>query len=578
MFVSPNENHRKMTLLKLDIALKKLLLIFIGLLASAPLFSQDILLDIIEKELHRYKEELAKESPAPYFLSCRVDDVTSTTISASLGSITNSSQSRIVAILPEVRVGSSQYDNFHNNSTGAPLPLFSAPAPIMIPYDSEMGESAIKQILWNEVMSRYQYAVANYNRLTSSTVAGSKESDTSPDFTPVKVENYFEPPLVLADVLIDRAKQEGKAKRVSSTFEKYGDILIGDVLIRQKVIRKSFISTEGAKIAHNSVHNSLMIRGMVKADDGMELPLINSYFSFDKESLPSEHLLSKEVELMVERLLNLKKAPVVRPYTAPALLSGSAAGVFFHEIFGHRIEGQKMKSDSDGQTFKKMVGKEVLPTTLSVYDDPSLTFYNNTDLSGHYKFDDQGVAAERVVVVEDGILTNFLMTRTAIDGFPRSNGHARAEVGYDPTSRQSNLIVESSDHRSEEELRELLIEEIKKEGKEYGFYFKEVTGGFTITGRSTPNAFNVTPLEVYRVYPDGREDELVRGVDLIGTPLSMFSNIIYAGGVSETFIGNCGSLSGFVPVTATAPAILVNKVELQMKPRARSLPPILDRP
>ncbi|MFA5712818.1 MAG: metallopeptidase TldD-related protein [Bacteroidales bacterium] len=556
---------------------------FLALLLVAPLFSttlqgQDPLLDIIEKELYRYKEELSKESLAPYFLSCRVEDVTSTTISATLGYLTNSSNSRIVALLPEVRVGTPQFDNFHNNATGAPLPLFSAPEPILLPYDSKTGESAIKQILWNEVMSRYRYAVANYNRLTSSAVAGSKESDKSPDFTPVKAENYYRPPLQISDVIMDIPKEEGRAKKLSATFEKYPQILEGNLLIRQKIVRKSFVSTEGSKIAHNIVHNSLMVRGMVKADDGMELPLISSYFSFDKDSLPSDQFIEEEIEQMAERLIKLKNAPVVQPYTAPALLSGSAAGVFFHEIFGHRIEGQKMKSDSDGQTFKKMVGREVLPTTLSVYDDPTLTFYNNTDLSGHYKFDDQGVAAERVVVVEDGVLKNFLMTRTAIEGFPRSNGHARAEIGYDPTSRQSNLIVESSDHKSEEELRQLLIAEIEREGKEYGFFFREVTGGFTITGRSTPNAFNVTPLEVYRVYPDGREDELVRGVDLIGTPLSMFSNIIYAGGKSETFIGNCGSLSGFVPVTATAPAILVNKVELQMKPRARSLPPILKRP
>lgn len=314
------------------------------------------------------------------------------------------------------------------------------------------------------------------------------------------------------------------------------------------------------------------------ADDGMELPLNKSYFAYFPDELPSPSQIEKDLKEISLKLSELKVAPLVQPYTGPALLSGSASGVFFHEIFGHRIEGQKMKSESDGQTFKNMVGESVLPASLSVYCDPTMKKFRGSSLNGYYIFDEQGVRGERVEVVKDGILKNFLMTRTGLDGFPKSNGHSRAEFEYDPTSRQSNLIVETNSYKTDAELRKILIEEAKKQGKEYGYFFKTVTGGFTQTGRAGANSFNVTPLEVYRIYVDGRKDELVRGVDMIGTPLSMFSNIEYAGGEFEIFTGTCGASSGNVPVTAISPTIFVNKVELQKKAKPTVTPALLPRP
>jgi predicted Zn-dependent protease len=544
----------------------------------SQVLGQKRMLEIIEEEINTYYKELAKEKVAPYFLSCRVDDITTTSVDASFGYVNGVNRERIVAALPEIRVGTPEFDNFHNNTPGTTISYFTTPEPILIPYDSIGSESAIKQILWNEFLSRYRYGVASYQAMKSAKGVRAEESDNSPDFTPAEVVKYYEKPLDFDKVLMDTEKSKELVKRYSSIFLRFPELIKGTVSVRQELIRKYYVSTEGARIAHNLTHNFLMVRAAVKADDGMDLPLAITYFSFDKDGFPEESIIEKDIINLAERLIRLKDAPVVQPYTGPALLSGSTSGVFFHEIFGHRIEGQKMKSDGDGQTFKKMVGKQVLPVTMNVYDDPSLTIYKGMDLNGHYKFDDQGVKGERVTVVKDGILNDFLMTRTAIDGFPRSNGHSRADIGYDPTSRQSNLIIETSDHKSEEELRQLLRDEAKRQGKEYGFYFKEVTGGFTMTGRNSPNAFNVTPLEVYRVYVDGRDDELVRGVDLIGTPLSMFSNIICAGGETESFVGSCGSISGYVPVSAISPAILVNKVELQMKPRSRNLPPVLSRP
>jgi predicted Zn-dependent protease len=299
--------------------------------------------------------------------------------------------------------------------------------------------------------------------------------------------------------------------------------------------------------------------------------------SFRPQGLPRDEALLKDVNHMVEVLLALVKAPLAEPYTGPAILSGRASAVFFHEIFGHRIEGQRQKNEDEAQTFKKRVNQPVLPEFLNVYSDPSLKTYAGTELVGYYPYDDEGVKARRVTVVDKGILKNFLMSRAPIEGFAHSNGHGRRQQGYKVVARQSNLVVESSKQVSRAELKKLLIEQIKAANKPYGLFFGDIEGGFTFTQRVIPNAFNVRPTVVYRIYPDGKE-ELVRGVDLIGTPLIAFSKISAADDQIAVFNGVCGAESGWVPVSASSPGLLVSQIEVQRKEKSQERAPILPPP
>jgi predicted Zn-dependent protease len=281
---------------------------------------------------------------------------------------------------------------------------------------------------------------------------------------------------------------------------------------------------------------------------------------------------------MATDLKSLRAAPVAEPYDGPALLSGRAAAVFFHEVLGHRLEGHRQRDEEEGQTFTKKVGQEVLPKFLSVMDDPTLHELDGVKLSGTYEFDSEGTPAQRVEVIENGILKNFLMSRMPIKNFDNSNGHGRNQPGLMPTGRQGNLVVSSTQSVPESEMREKLIELVKKEGKPYGLYFDDIQGGFTLTTRSLPQAFQVLPVIVYKVYPDGRPDELVRGVDIVGTPLAALTRIITTGDKQHVFNGICGAESGSVPVSAVAPAMLFSEMEVQKRAHGHDRPPILPAP
>jgi predicted Zn-dependent protease len=379
-------------------------------------------------------------------------------------------------------------------------------------------------------------------------------------------------------LLRDRSLWENKVKKYSALFLKNKDIYGGQAWFSFTVERKNLVTTEGVKLAQNLIYSRLFVTGFIKADDGMELPLYLSYFAFKPGDLPKDEVIVADIEGMIKKLEILRNAPVVDPYTGPAILSGRAAGVFFHEIFGHRIEGHRQKREEEGQTFKKKIDEKILPEAFTVVFDPTIKNYAGRELVGFYKYDDEGVPTRRVQVVENGVFKSFLMSRSPVEGFSNSNGHGRAQAGFRPVARQSNLIVESKAPAPEAELRRMLIEECKKQDKPFGLLFQDIQGGFTFTGRTIPNAFNVLPTEVYRVYTDGRPDELVRGVDLVGTPLVMFSMVSQAGDRFDLFNGVCGAESGGVPVSAVSPALLVSQVEVQKKSKSQERPPILPRP
>jgi predicted Zn-dependent protease len=310
----------------------------------------------------------------------------------------------------------------------------------------------------------------------------------------------------------------------------------------------------------------------------MELERFETFDAASFDSLAGPAEMNRAIDSMITDLEALRRAPLADPYIGPAILEGRAAGVFFHEIFGHRVEGHRQKNEEEGQTFAKKVGEPIMPGFISVYDDPTIARIGDVDLNGFYRFDDEGVVAQRAPLVEGGVLKGFLLSRSPTRGFRQSNGHGRRQEGRVVVSRQGNLVVEPKVAVPVAELRRRLREEAQRQGKPYGLLFRDISGGFTNTARGGPQAFKVLPIIVYRVWVDGRPDELVRGADLVGTPLSALSRIMVASDDYQTFNGYCGAESGFVPVSATSPSLLVQQIEIERRDKGSDKPPILAQP
>jgi predicted Zn-dependent protease len=367
-------------------------------------------------------------------------------------------------------------------------------------------------------------------------------------------------------------------KALSKIFREYPEVYQNSAMLSVQNETDYYVSSEGARVVMPHVQARLVLVAATRAEDGMDLFRVQTFEAETAEGLPSQSVLEAAVRELGQSLELLRKAPVTEPFDGPAILSGRAAAVFFHEVLGHRLEGQRQRGDEEGQTFTKEVGKEVLPSFLSVADDPTVTKFGKEWLSGSYEYDDEGQKARRVDLIQDGVLKTFLMSRLPIASFSNSNGHGRASTGHVPTGRQGNLIVTSTKSVPESELRKQLIEEAKKQGKPYGLYFEDISSGFAVTQRSSPQAFSVIPLVVWRVYVDGRPDELVRGVSIVGTPLAAMKRILATSDKSEVFNGECGAESGTIPVSAVAPAMLLSEMETQKQAQGTARPPILPIP
>jgi TldD protein len=544
------------------------LLIFCAVPAFSSSAGSDVVMQTMQQELKRATAALAKSDPAPYYLSYAVTDTNAAVLYAENGGLlfSTSAQRRQVDVM--MRVGSAALDNTHNKSRSTGITTGFLP----LNDDSD----AIARVLWQLTDREYEQASSAFLTVKTSKAVQSEEEDKSPDFSQESPQTHIgaaRPPASL-----NLKEWEDRARKISAGFLKYPEVYDSAVSLQVSDDRSYLATSDGTSVERPSAISRLVIQAETRADDGMELMRVESFEAPSPSELPSDAELEAKVVKIAEDLKDLRAAPAAEPYAGPAMLSGRAAAVFFHEVLGHRLEGHRQRDETEGQTFTKKVNQLVLPAFLTVTDDPTLHELNGVKLAGSYDFDDEGVPAERVNAVENGVLKNFLMSRMPVKDFDHSNGHGRRQPGLMPTGRQGNLIVTSTNTVTDVELRQKFIEEIKKQGKPYGLYFDDIQGGFTITERSMPQAFQVLPVMVYRVYADGRPDELVRGVDIVGTPLLSLNNIMVTGDKLQVFNGICGAESGQVPVAAAAPAMLFSEIEVQKRQRGTERPPILPPP
>jgi len=515
-------------------------------------------------------EGLAGRQFPPYFVSFLVTEFDNRSVVASFGAVERVQDTRRRVLDTDVRVGDYKLDNTHK-LRGQLARRHQSSHSTGFPFD-ETG--AARKTAWKATEAQYRSAVERFKKVRANvSITAPSEIETG-DFTErdgiEHVEEHAEPTADLED-------WRERARELSEIFSEFDSLEAGTVRFREQVQTRYLADAEGARVrkVRHTAHISWF--AMTTADDGMKLRLYDSVDAFDPANLPSNDELEARVRETAEQVVALREAPRAEPFVGPAILEGEAAGVFFHEALGHRVEGHRQADQSEGQTFREKVGEQVLPNFLDVYDDPRLVRLGDTPLMGHYRIDDEAVPAQRASVVEKGVLEGFLMSRKPFGEFQNSNGHGRREAGKRVVSRQGNLVAHPRETVPRDRLKEMLIEEVERQGKPYGLRFVRVQGGFTLTQRFFPQSFRVLPLLVYRVYPDG-DEELVRGVTLEGTPLTALSNIAAAADDVGVFNGMCGAESGHVPVSSVSPTLLVDRMETARSQKGSERPPILSPP
>ena len=545
---------------------------------AAPGKPDSVLLDAMSDELHRALTDLGSSvqpgkaattaQPKPYFLSYSVADAQSVSLTAQYGAITADEANHARTADVQVRLGTPALDNTHGDHRTSALTTLQLP----------LGDdrAAIERTLWYATNRGYGKALDSLEKVKTEQQVRAKEEDTSADFSAEKAQVDELP--AASPLQVSKAEWEARLRDITGVFRAHTDIYFDTAVMQSTHQTDYFVSSEGARIATPNEVARLVIVGRTRAADGMDLFRIETWEADSPAHLPTQAAVMAKTEEMAKNLDDLRNAPITEPYNGPAILSGRAAAVFFHEVLGHRLEGQRQRGDQEGQTFTKLLNKPILPSFLSVADDPTMRAYDGHPLSGYYAFDDEGQPARRVDLVQDGVLKTFLMSRQPVASFGTSNGHGRAETGKMPVGRQGNLIVTSTKSVSDAELREMLKAEAKKQGKQDGLYCEDISSGFAVTTRNSPQAFSVIPLVVYRVYVDGRPDELVRGVSIVGTPQAALGSILATGNRDDIFNGECGAESGTVPVSAVAPAMLMSSIETQRQAQGTSRPPIVPPP
>jgi TldD protein len=538
---------------------------------DAPAAKRSPLIAAMQAELDRSLKTFGTQSPPAYFIGYTVTDSQRANVSGSNGALLTSTEDRNRWLEVSVRTGSYQLDDSHkvgdkempNGGPGAPVPV-------------DDDADVLRRAIWLETDRQYRAAEQAYIKIkTGKEVKVESLEGGAPDFSQEKSHVFIGPQVSIS---VDRKPWEEKVRAYTKAFRDSTAVINSIVTFTAQAQNDFQVTSEGTQLQYGQIRYRLELFIQGKAPDGMDL---ERYYNFDwvkPEEAPDDKAVYAAEATMRKELEGLVAAPLNEPSVGPALLTGRAAAVFFHEVFGHRAEGHRQKDASEGQTFAKMVGQPILPSFLTVVDDTTMNKLGSQDLLGYYQFDDEGVPAQRVTLVDHGVLKGFEMSRSPLLGFPESNGHGRRQLGATPVSRQGNLIVESNKTVSNAKLREMLIDLIKQQNKPFGLLIDDIAGGFTFTGRGQPQAFQVLPLVVYKVFADGRPDQLVRGVDIVGTPLAALTKIVATGDTQEVFNGYCGAESGSVPVAAASPAILTTELEVQKKESATDRPPILPAP
>ena len=524
-------------------------------------------MDIAALEIDRAMETMRIPGhPRPYYLSTLIRDETSWTIQAKYGSLSTDARDRKRNAYVDVRVGSYRNDQVRGGGLDDNDKDDESYGYIDLPWGS--GADGLRHGLWRLIDARYREAVETLFDKKSHELTyrdGNKHLESFRRADPIVDLGWRKPPAV------DQDHWRRFVERTSRKIKRYVDVADSHVEFQADHLCRTFVNSEGSRLIECSTIWSLEAYLWLLSPNGDAFPRSVRYTVTDPAELPDERKFTSAIVSAVDTLVRLSAAPLLNSFSGPALLEPVPAGLLLHEALGHRLEGHRLLDAGEGQTFKGALGERILPAYLHLHDDPTRETYKGSSLVGHYRYDDEGSAAQDARLIEAGRLTGYLTGRTEVLKRRTGNGHARCRLHQRPISRMGVLIAESDERHSPTALKQVLLDEISRQGVPFGIRILEATSGETATDAYNFQAFMGEVNLAAKVYPDGRE-EWVRGVNFVGTPLNAVRGILAAGDRTEVDNAWCGAESGYVPVSTVSPALVVAELELQSKPDAPYTP------
>jgi TldD protein len=546
-------------------------------LLDAPKDQRQVLLNALKQELTRSKEKLKLPGEeGPYYIRYLVREYDDYDLAARFGALLEDSYQNVRQASVEVRVGDYHFDNTADDSTEKLFDLDDLDRydpPVVAPLDNDLD--ALRATLWLQTDAQYKRALSLLHKKRGNRVTRVVEDESVGSFSKEKAEKAIDKPVMLK---LDRVAWGDRLRRVSALFKTFPEVFDSQAKLSVNHQTRYLVSSEGTELINERLIYGIHLTAAGRAPDGLMVSHFRSFYGASEAEMPDDKALAAAAQQLSRDVARLRQAPMMDPFNGPAILLPEAAGVFFHEALGHRLEGERQNDNKEGATFKGQIGKPILPAFLTIVDDPTVSKVGAVSLNGRYGFDDEGVASRPVTLVDRGVLRNYLKSRTPVKGAPQSNGHGRGEGTLDPIGRMGNTIVRSDRRVPYARLKEMLLEEVRRQKKSFGLIIADISGGQTNTTTYDFQAFKGMPRIVYRVDAKTGKEELVRGVEFVGTPIGSLNRIVAASDTTGVFNGFCGAESGFVPVSTVAPAVLISEIELQRTRRAMERPPILPAP
>ena len=554
----------------------------------------DVLFKAMQDELDRSMSQLVMENlERPYFIGYTIDDAQQLNVQATLGTLTRSGLNRERYLSIDLRVGNYSLDNSNFVSGFSGFGADYAQLPIDNNYD------AIRNRIYLQTDQVYKDAVETISKkrayLQTRVIANRPD-----DFLKLPTNRVLDKP---EEFDLNRAKFEELAKAATVVFRGYPDIISCDLSIQAAVTNQYILNTNGTRALRGDRIYVFDLSMMGKAADGEDIYDGDQVIYNSLAAIPSVADLTTWAKGNADRMRKLIKADTLEEYIGPVVFTADAAGEFFRQLFVRGIsnlpqptyENEQMAAmigrvGGGGGEFAEKLNRRVLPASFTVYDDPTVSKVGNSPVVGGYNVDDAGNTPQKVVLVESGKLINLLIGIAPTKKIKDANGHARGAVGKAITAKPSNLVFESSEKVPYAKLKETLITLCKDVDLPYGLIVKRLSdpnassGSFAMrvgnmmmrSGGSGASDAISTPWEIYKVFPDGRE-EPVRGLQFNNVTVRILKDILQTD--DQMFVYNyLLNADPEMPSSIVTPSVLIEEMELKKNEEKIMKPPLLPSP